>query len=72
SARGELEITSLLESYLQDGTLQLHKLGRGYAWFDTGTHASLLGASNFVHTLTERQGLQVGSPEEVARHMGFI
>ena len=72
SARGELEITSLLESYLQDGTLQLHKLGRGYAWFDTGTHASLLSASNFVHTLTERQGLQVGSPKEVARHMGFI
>lgn len=72
SARGELEITSLLETYLIDGTLRVEKMGRGYAWLDTGTHASLLDASNFVRTLTERQGLQVGSPDEVAYQMQWI
>ena len=72
SARGELEITSLLESYLNDGSLRVEKMGRGYAWLDTGTHASLLDASNFVRTLTERQGLQVGSPDEVAFQRGWI
>ena len=72
SARGELEITSLLETYLHDGTLRVKKMGRGYAWLDTGTHASLLDASNFVRTLTERQGLQVGSPDEVAFNMRWI
>ena len=72
SARGELEITSLLESYLNDGTLRVEKMGRGYAWLDTGTHASLLDASNFVRTLTERQGLQVGSPDEVAFQLDWI
>lgn len=72
SARGELEITSLLETYLNDGTLRVEKMGRGYAWLDTGTHASLLDASNFVRTLTERQGLQVGSPDEVAYEMKWI
>lgn len=72
SARGELEITSLLETYLQDGTLQVEKMGRGYAWLDTGTHASLLDASNFVRTLTERQGLQVGSPDEIAYQRKWI
>jgi len=72
SARGELEITSLLESYLNDGTLRVEKMGRGYAWLDTGTHASLLDASNFVRTLTERQGLQVGSPDEVAYNLKWI
>jgi glucose-1-phosphate thymidylyltransferase len=72
SARGELEITSLLESYLTDGALRVEKMGRGYAWLDTGTHASLLDASNFVRTLTERQGLQVGSPDEVAFNMRWI
>ena len=72
SARGELEITSLLETYLHDGTLRVEKMGRGYAWLDTGTHASLLDASNFVRTLTERQGLQVGSPDEVAFQMKWI
>lgn len=72
SARGELEITSLLESYLTDGTLRVEKMGRGYAWLDTGTHASLLDASNFVRTLTERQGLQVGSPDEIAYNMQWI
>lgn len=72
SARGELEITSLLETYLHDGTLRVEKMGRGYAWLDTGTHASLLDASNFVRTLTERQGLQVGSPDEVAYQLKWI
>ena len=72
SARGELEITSLLETYLNDGTLRVEKMGRGYAWLDTGTHASLLDASNFVRTITERQGLQVGSPDEVAFQMNWI
>jgi glucose-1-phosphate thymidylyltransferase len=72
SARGELEITSLLESYLKDGALRVEKMGRGYAWLDTGTHASLLDASNFVRTLTERQGLQVGSPDEVAYQTKWI
>ena len=66
SVRGELEIVTLLETYLQDGNLRVETMGRGYAWLDTGTHASLLDASNFVRTLTERQGLQVGSPDEVA------
>jgi len=72
SARGELEITTLLESYLHDGTLNVQKMGRGYAWLDTGTHTSLLDAGNFVRTLTERQGQQVGSPDEVAFEMGWI
>ena len=72
SARGELEITSLLEMYLHDGALNVQQMGRGYAWLDTGTHASLLDAGNFVRTLQERQGLQTGSPEEIAYHMGWI
>jgi len=72
SDRGELEITSLLESYLNEGTLRVEKMGRGFAWLDTGTHASLLDASNFVRTLTERQGLQVGSPDEVAYEFKWI
>jgi glucose-1-phosphate thymidylyltransferase len=72
SARGELEITTLLESYLHDGQLNVQKMGRGYAWLDTGTHASLLDAGNFVRTLTERQGQQVGSPDEVAFEMRWI
>lgn len=72
SQRGELEITSLLESYLIDSALRVEKMGRGYAWLDTGTHASLLDASNFVRTLTERQGLQVGSPDEIAYQLKWI
>ena len=72
SVRGELEITALLEVYLRDGNLRVEKMGRGYAWLDTGTHASLLDASNFVRTLTERQGLQVGSPSEVAYQSKWI
>ena len=62
SARGELEITTLLEMYLDAGALTVKKMGRGYAWLDTGTHGSLLDAGNFVRTLEKRQGLQVGSP----------
>ena len=72
SARGELEITSLLEAYLNDGKLRVERMGRGYAWLDTGTHNSLLDASNFVRTLTERQGLQVGSPDEIAYKLKWI
>lgn len=72
SARGELEITSLLESYLDDGLLKVGLLGRGYAWLDTGTHASLLDAGNFVRTIEERQGLQTGSPDEIAYRLGWI
>lgn len=72
SDRGELEITSLLESYLQDGSLTVEKMGRGFAWLDTGTHASLLDAGNFVRTLENRQGLQTGCPEEIAFQAGWI
>ena len=66
SDRGELEITSLIEMYLMEGSLDVQKLGRGYAWLDTGTHESLLEASNFVKTLQNRQGLLIGSPDEIA------
>jgi glucose-1-phosphate thymidylyltransferase len=72
SLRGELEITTLLESYLDDDILSVERMGRGYAWLDTGTHASLLDAGNFVRTLQERQGLQTGSPEEIAFENGWI
>ena len=72
SARGELEITSLLETYLKDDNLHVEKMGNGYAWLDTGTHSSLLDASNFVRTLIERQGLQVGSPDEIAYKLKWI
>ena len=72
SARGELEITSLLESYLDEDNLAVKKMGRGFAWLDTGTHGSLLDAGNFVRTITERQGLQVGSPDEVAFKLKWI
>ena len=72
SDRGELEITSLLEMYLADGQLRVETMGRGYAWLDTGTHASLLDAGNFVRTLEKRQGLQAGSPEEIAYTQGWI
>ena len=72
SARGELEITSLLESYLAETALSVRQLGRGYAWLDTGTHASLLDAGNFVRTLQDRQGLQTGCPEEIAFRQGWI
>ena len=72
SARGELEITTLLESYLEEGSLNVSLMGRGFAWLDTGTHASLLDAGNFVRTLEERQGLQSGSPDEIAFGQGWI
>ena len=72
SARGELEITNLLEMYLADGILRVNRMGRGYAWLDTGTHGSLLDAGNFVRTLTNRQGLQTGSLEEIAFEQGWI
>ena len=72
SARGELEITTLLETYLHDGSLNVQRMGRGYAWLDTGTHGSLLDAGNFVRTLETRQGLQTGSPDEIAYEQGWI
>ena len=72
SARGELEITTLLESYLADGLLTVELMGRGYAWLDTGTHASLLDAGNFVRTLSDRQGQQIGSPDEIAYEQGWL
>ena len=72
SPRGELEITTLLEVYLGEGNLQVHKMGRGYAWLDTGTHASLLDAGNFARTLENRQGLQTGCLEEIAFENGWI
>jgi glucose-1-phosphate thymidylyltransferase len=72
SPRGELEIVTLLESYLSDGTLRVNRMGRGYAWLDTGTHASLLDAGNFVRTLQSRQGLQTGCLEEIAFEQGWI
>ncbi len=72
SARGELEIVTLLEMYLAEGTLSVETMGRGYAWLDTGTHASLLDAGNFVRTLQDRQGLQTGCPEEIAFELGWI
>ncbi len=72
SARGELEIVTLLESYLAEGLLSVETMGRGYAWLDTGTHESLLDAGNFVRTLEARQGLQIGSPDEIAFAQGWI
>lgn len=72
SARGELEIVTLLEMYLAEGSLTIERMGRGFAWLDTGTHASLLDAGNFVRTLENRQGLQTGCPEEIAFEQGWI
>ena len=72
SSRGELEIVDLLETYLAEGTLSVQKMGRGFAWLDTGTHGSLLDAGNFVRTLQARQGLQVGCPDEIAYRAGWI
>lgn len=72
SERGELEITDVNRDYLTNGTLRVKKLGRGVAWLDTGTHASLQQASNFVQTLQERQGVLVSCPEEIAYRKGYI
>jgi len=72
SRRGELEITDLLTKFINDGLLRHEILGRGYTWLDTGTHASLSDAGNFVRTVSERQGLQVGSPDEIAYRLGLI
>ena len=72
SARGELEITDLNREYLAEKKLKAQPMGRGIAWLDTGTPENLLSASNFVHAIESRQGLIVGSPEEVAYRMGFI
>lgn len=72
SFRGELEIVTLLETYLNEGALSVERMGRGYAWLDTGTHGSLLDAGNFVRTLSTRQGMQSGCPEEVAYQAGWI
>jgi glucose-1-phosphate thymidylyltransferase len=72
SARGELEITDLNRCYLEDGSLSLERLGRGYAWLDTGTHESLQQAANFIETIEARQGLKVACPEEIAFNQGWI
>ena len=72
SPRGELEIVDVLEHYRAEGSLQVERMGRGFAWLDTGTPGSLLDAGNFVRTLQDRQGMQVGSPDEIAFHKGWI
>jgi glucose-1-phosphate thymidylyltransferase len=72
SARGELEITDLNRRYLDDGSLYMEQLGRGYAWLDTGTHESLMEAGNYIETIEKRQGLKVCCPEEIAFQQGWI
>ena len=72
SERGELEITTVNQKYLEQGDLKVELMGRGYAWLDTGTHESLLEASNFIQTIENRQGLKVACIEEIAYEMGYI
>ena len=72
SPRGELEITDLNRCYLNDASLHVEKLGRGFAWLDTGTHEAMLQAGNFIHTIEQRQGLRVCCPEEIAYGNGWI
>ena len=72
SARGELEITTLNDMYLKDGSLDVQLLGRGYAWLDTGTMDSLIEAAAFVQTVEKRQGIKISAPEEIAYKNGWI
>ena len=72
SHRGELEITTLNQDYLNENRLKVELMGRGYAWLDTGTHESLLEASLFIQTIENRQGLKVACLEEIAYEMGYI
>jgi glucose-1-phosphate thymidylyltransferase len=72
SWRGELEITDVTRRYLASGALHVEKMGRGFAWLDTGTFESLIDAASFVQTLEQRQGMKIACPEEIAYRMGFI
>jgi glucose-1-phosphate thymidylyltransferase len=72
SARGELEVADVIRAYLERGQLEVKRMGRGFAWFDMGTHDSLLEASSFVQTLEKRQGLRIACPEEIAYNQGLI
>ena len=72
SARGELEITDVNRTYLDRGSLTVERMGRGFAWFDTGTHESLLDAANFIRTVETRQSVKIACPEEIAFAYGYI